>query len=224
MTSNVENSGNPEGPILPALAALIPMLVLAVVDYSLTKLNAKEFSHVGAAVASTLTGALIFKFSQKRDHRRPDLHHGEVSGTTVAVSVVLGAVVFWLIDVVAAFFALGVLSAFAANLDSETFFLRQGVISLPLILIGVFLVAVWLAHRLMKSAMRTLNKAVVLYVLIVFLANVLLWSNLQGRSFAAYDVYYPIFFGGAPAWFACWVACRYAGRTQDRFDSTRHAI
>jgi hypothetical protein len=226
MTTNIEEVGNPDSPVSSGLAALVPALAGAIVAYIMKQLHAEEFGEVATSAAVILVGAPIFKRSRERDRRRVGLGHGEVSGTTVAVSIVLGAAAFWLIDVITSIFGLGVLAAFTTEIystPSTAFFLHEMLIALPFMITGSFFVGMWLTRRLREQAMPVSKKAVGLYVITSIAANLTLWDHLGSRGITASDVYLPIL-GGAVTWITCWAACRYVNATQDRFDSTRHVV
>lgn len=189
------------------LQALAPALVGLVLAYLLKLLELEALNPLAqfmVAGAVIVTGRPILRRSQQFDRRHP----GAVATATVVVGTTVGAATLWVIDVAAALFALGALSAFVSvALELETFFLSQAIISLPLVLAGAYLFARWAVRRSVGLATRALTPTVVLYVLVTVLANVLLWRG--DRGVAATDVLYPIV-AGPMVWWACRKGLRHA--------------
>jgi hypothetical protein len=223
-----------------ALLALVPTAAGAVVHFVLgaavgdeNSENASKLVEVVSAAAVILVGAPFARQAVQRDEQRAvQLAESNVdssgvstpsspslivppSGATIALAAVLGAAAFWLLDLLISFAAYGSLGAFGEQVpyDDAGRYRTTAIRGLPVLLVGVFPIAVRLSHRLRDRAGGTLKAAVVLYVLAVIATN-RLWA---GGPFIPEDIYIPIL-SCIAVYVACVLGRGYAARTQDRFD------
>jgi hypothetical protein len=242
--SSVLVATDPDARPSAILMASVPVLAAAAVNFVLRKAGGDDISTV-ADVASALTAAVtsapLTQHAIHRDKERA-LRSAEFNGpsldavtpsspnvvvpsstATVALAAVLAAAVFWLIDVLTSMFGWGSLGFFGGEVPSTHAeqFRAAAIRGLPFQIGGVFLIAVWLSHRLRHKAGAALNLAVLLYVLAVIATNVVLTNHAQ-MQFIAEDVYLPIL-AGVATFVTCLLGYRYANRTQACFDVVRAA-
>jgi hypothetical protein len=219
-----------------AMLAIAPAGAGAVMHFLIRKVggaDAEELAKVASAAVAVLVGVPLTRQAIQRDEQRavrtaqsnasssgaatpsPSRLITSPSAATVALAAVLAAAAFWLVDLLISFAAYGSLGAFGEQVpyDQAGQYRASAIRGLPLLLIGVFPIAVRLSHRLRDRAGGTLNAAVVLYVLAVIATN-RLWA---GGPLILEDVYIPVL-GGIAVWGACRLGRGYAARTQDRFD------
>lgn len=240
--SSVNAAAASDSRIGAAMVALIPALAAATVEYGLKKAEAGEFSQVASAAAAILVGVPFARQSVRRDEQRAvrsaesqarsspsaSMSSPNVivtpSATTVALAAVLGAAAFWLLDLLTSMLGFGSLQFFGGQLpdDRAETYRALAVRAIPLLLVGVFLIAVWMAHRLHDRAAVALSTAVVLFVAAVLGTNLLFAELSEPPGLSAEDVYIPAL-SGVMAYVACLLGSRYAARTQHRFDAMRTA-
>jgi hypothetical protein len=242
--SSVAVATDPDARPSAILMASVPLFAAAAVDFILRRAGGDDISTV-ADVASALTAAVtsapLARHAAHRDKERA-MRSTEFNGpsadavtpsspnvvapsstATVALAAVLAAAVFWLIDVLTSIFGWGSLGFFGEEVPHTHAeqFRAAAIRGLPLQIGGVFLIAVWLSHRLRHKAGAALNPAVLLYVLAVIATNVVLTDQAQAQLIAE-DVYLPIL-AGAATFITCLLGYRYANRTQACFDVVQAA-
>ena len=232
-----------EAPNQRALIALIPPFVGAVVAYLLR--GAGEFAQLGGSLVAVLvTGAPLYQRALRGDKKRsapvqnpqnlsaPTQTAIDAGPLTIALSIVLGAAAFWLIDLL---LSLAVSPLFTTinsyqsledyyyyyDADVQSEYIRSSLVSTPLLLAAAFPIAVWLAHRSRDRAYPTLTKAVVLYTVMALATNVVIADTL-GATIKPWDIFIPLIVG-LLVWAMASFACVYARHTQYRYDAMRTA-
>jgi hypothetical protein len=239
---SIHAAADPDSRIGPALVALVPATAGAAVEYCLKTVEAPEFSQVASAAAVILVGVPFARQAVRRDEQRamrsaesrapsstsPTASFPNIvvhpSTTTVALAAVLGAAAFWLLDLLTSMLGYGSLGFFGGQLsdDRGEVYRALTVRAIPLLLVGTFLIAVWMGHRLRDRATVALNTAVVLFVAAVLGTNLLFAELSDPPGLGAEDIYIPLL-EGVLAYVVCSLGNRYAAHTQDRFDLMRAA-
>ncbi|MES5820392.1 hypothetical protein [Streptomyces sp. RG80] len=145
----------------------------------------------------------------------------EPSTTTVVLTVALGVAVFWLLDLLTTWMGLGSLGYWSGEYPDDPSEIYRAVVlrSLLVLLPGILVVAVAMAHRLHSAAGSALFVTCVLYTVAVLATNLVLVRHWDAEPMAE-DVYVPLLLGGS-AWLVCLIARRFAARTQEVFDLTQ---
>jgi hypothetical protein len=232
-----------------AVVALIPPTVGAAVHILLSRaLGSEESQSYGklveaaAAVAVLFVGVPLARQAVQRDEERAvqraqsNVHSSGVStpssprlivppsASTIALAAVLGAATFWLLDLLTSILGFGSLQFFGGQLPfgREETYQALAIRAVPLLLIGVFPIAVWTGHRLRDRTQMALNSAVVLFVIAILGTNLLFAELSEPPDLTAADIYIPIL-EGCLTYIVCLLGSRYAARTQHRFDIMRAA-
>ncbi|MFC8434001.1 hypothetical protein [Streptomyces sp. NPDC057253] len=219
------------GPRASAVLQALPPLLAAAITLLLHTSNAEQIAQLGGCAAGLiLAGLPLLQRSTNADCRRAAGPPGDgtrivgprprivPSGTTVALTVALGVVAFWLLDLVATWVGLGSLGYWSGDYPSDPSEAYRAVAlrGLPILAPGVFVVAVALAHRLHDLAGPALLVTSVLYTVALLVTNAVMVSHRNTEPLPE-NVYLPILLG-VLAWLVCRVGQWYAVRTQELFD------
>ncbi|MFD0309883.1 hypothetical protein [Streptomyces sp. NPDC127119] len=193
--------------------------------------DAEQIAQLAACAAGLiLAGLPVLQRSTNADCRRAAGPPGdrpriigpppriEPSRTTVVLTVALGTAAFCLLDLVATWVGLGSLGYWSGKHPSDQSEVYRSVAlrGLPILVPGVFAVAVAMAHRLHDRAGRALWVTSALYTGTLLLTNAVLVSHRDSEPLPE-NVYLPVLLG-ALAVLVCEAGRRYAGRTQELFD------
>ncbi|MEU6142927.1 hypothetical protein ABZ848_21470 [Streptomyces sp. NPDC047081] len=221
-------------PGMTTLLQAIPPLLSGALSLMLHTSDADKIAQVAAGVTTLVAlGWPFLQRSTSADCRRAVDPPGQVppligprpritpSPTTVVLTVALGVAVFWLLDLLTTWMGLGSLGYWSGKYPSDPSEIYRAVVlrSLLVLLPGIFVLAVAMAHRLHEVAASALFVTSVLYTVAVLTTNLVLVRHWDSEPMAE-DIYVPLVLG-ASAWLVCLLARRYAMRTQALFDLTQ---
>lgn len=216
---------------LSTLIASVPPLLAASVGLLLHTRNAEQVAQIAAGVTALLMAGLpLLQRSTTADCRRAAGPAAEVvpvhgprprimpSPRTVVLTTALGVAAFWLLYLLTTWLGLGSLGYWSGEYPDDPSAVHRAVAlrSLPVLLPGVFVVAVAMAHRLREAAKPVLLTTGVLYTVAVLVTNAVLVHH-WGSEPLPENVYVPLLLG-ALAWLVSLTAHWYAARTQEVFD------
>ncbi|WP_314414580.1 hypothetical protein [Streptomyces sp. DSM 40484] len=209
----------------------LPPLVAAALTLVLHTKDAEQIAQLAACAAGLiLAGLPVLQRSTNDDCRRaagPPADRPRIIGPrpriepsrkTVVLTVALGTAALCLLDLVATWVGLGSLGYWSGKHPSDQAEVYRSVAlrGLPVLVPGVFAVAVAMAHRLHDRAGRALCLTSALYTGALLLTNAVLVSHRNSEPLPE-NVYLPVLLG-ALAVLVCDAGRRYAGRTQELFD------
>jgi hypothetical protein len=230
MSASTANSAVSER-LSTALTDSIPALVTGILLLVLRTKNAEQIAQVAAGVVVILCAGLpALRRSTNADCRRAaparivtppvigTYRRVVPSTTTLVLAVLLGGAAFWLLDLLTTWLGLGSLGYWSGDYPDEPSAVYRAVAlrSLPVLLPGVFVLGVAIAHRLHDRAKPALTAVCVIYAAAVLTSNLVL-ARHWGSETLPEDMYFPFLFGAA-AWLVCRVAVWQAARTQEFFD------
>jgi len=226
------------------MLALIPPLAGAVVAFLLR--DAGDFAQLAGSAATILvSGAPLYQRALRSDRQQVNTQdevrhergapprsaapHGAIKAgpLTIALTVVLGSTVFWLIHFFLAQAFYPVLDIASSDFASASLDVQQTInffVVIPFFLAACFPLAVRLAHNLRDVAQSTLSKGVVLYAILLLAANVGIEVKLGGASGVSLSGIFVPLAAGVVAWVMIMLACWYARRTQFAYDAMRAAL
>lgn len=217
---------------LSTVIASVPPLLAAGIGLLLHTHNAEQVAQLTAGVATLFMAVLpLLQRSTTADCQRaagppggPVLVFGPRPGvvpsrTTVVLTMVLGVSAFWLLYLLTTWLGMGSLGYWSGEYpdDPSEVYRAIALRSLPVLLPGVFAVAVAMAHRLHHVARPALITTSALYTAAVLTTNAVLVHHWRSEPLPE-NVYVPLLLG-ALAWLVCLLAHWYAARTQELFDA-----
>ncbi|MFJ3669386.1 hypothetical protein ACIPSE_23325 [Streptomyces sp. NPDC090106] len=234
MSAHPPTTTTADSPGLSLLLQAVPPLLTGALTLLLHTSNADQVAAVAAGVFTLVVAGWPFlQRSVNADCRRAAGPPGQVtrltgpaprvtpSTTTVVLTVALGVAVLWLLDLLCTWMGMGSLGYWSGDYPTEPSEVYRAVVlrGLLVLLPGVFVVAVAMAHRLHEVAHSALLVTSVLYTVAVLVTNLVLVRHWHTEPMAE-DVYVPLALG-ASAWLVCLAGRRYALRTQALFDLTQ---
>lgn len=214
-----------------SVLATVPPVLTAMTGLLLSTHNADKVAQLTGCLATlVITGLPLLLHTTRADCRRADGPPTGVtqvfgprpriapSPATVAVTVSLGIGAFWLLYLLTTWLGLGSLGYWSGEYPSDPSEIYRAVAlrSLLVLLPGVFVVAVAMAHRLHGVAGPALFVTCAGYTGAVLATNAVLVRHWNSEPLPE-NLYVPVLLG-VLAWVACLVARRRAERTQELFD------
>lgn len=216
---------------MAAVLASIPPALAAAVGLLWHTQNAEQVAQLAAFVAVLITaGVPWLQRSTGADCRRATAPGGEPthlpgplprivpSTTTVLLSLSLGVAAFWLLYLLTTWLGLGSMGYWSGEYpdDPSEAYRSVALRGLPVLVPGVFVVAVAMAHRLHYLARPALLVTSVLFTITALVTNAVLVHHWRSEPLPE-NVYVPLLLG-VLVWLVCHAARKYAARTQELFD------